>query len=144
MRVVLDTNVIVSATLSPSGVTGQILARVRQREDVTLVTSEPLLAELTRVLSYPKLQVLHQLTASQISEAVRGLRSQAHVARDLPDIDVVSDDPDDNMVIACAVAGSVDMIVSGDRHLLGVSSHKGITVISPAAFLLLLSPNTGN
>lgn len=144
MKVVLDTNVIVSATLSPAGATGQLVARVHQLSDVTIVTSEPLLAELETALSYPKTQRVHRLTSRQVSEAVERLRSQARVVRNLPDISIVANDPDDNLVVATAVAGDADLIASGDRHLLQLKSYEGIAVISPSAFLLLLPANGAN
>jgi predicted nucleic acid-binding protein len=55
------------------------------------------------------------------------------VPRTVPD--AVPDDPDDNHIIACAVEGRADLIVSGDRHLLNLVEYEGIPVIRPTDFL---------
>lgn len=47
-------------------------------------------------------------------------------------------DPDDDVVVATAIAGNADFIVSGDRHLLELGEHAGIRIISPAMLLVLL------
>lgn len=139
MRVVLDTNVIVSALLSPAGTPGKILARIRERDDVIIVAADPLLQEYERVLSYPHVQRLHRLTLPQIKTTIEALRIQAGLVEHLPKVDVIEQDPDDNLIVACAIGGNADFIVSGDRHLLRLRVFRDIPILSPAAFLLMTS-----
>lgn len=54
-------------------------------------------------------------------------------------LDVIADDPDDNRIIEWAVAGGAHYMVSGDAHLLATKEYRGIQILSPAAFLLVLS-----
>jgi predicted nucleic acid-binding protein len=53
-------------------------------------------------------------------------------------LDVIHDDPDDNRILECAVAGHADVIVSGDRHLLRLKSYEGIPIVRPVDFLRAL------
>lgn len=113
MRIVLDTNVLVSALLSRDGPPGRLLAAVK-RGDVTPVTSEAQLQELHRVLGRRNAQV----RPDEAESLVDGLRAVGVIATDLPDVDD-SPDPDDNPILATAIAGGADGIVSGDKkHML--------------------------
>jgi uncharacterized protein len=129
-KVVLDSNVIVSG-LGWSGPPASIIDAVLSGR-VTLVISPPLLAELRRVLQYPKLaKVIREADAlvdelEVVSEMVLPTRVVA----------VVSDETD-NRVLEAAAEGSANYIVSGDDHLLALGSFEGIPIITPAAFAAL-------
>lgn len=114
MRIVLDTNVLVSALLSRDGPPGRLLAAVK-RGDVTPVTSEEQLQELHRVLG----RLNAQVRPDEAESLVDGLRAIGVIATDLPDVDD-SPDPDDNRrILAPAIAEGADVIVSGDKkHML--------------------------
>lgn len=58
---------------------------------------------------------------------------------DWPTLHVVADDPDDDKFLDCAVAAQAEIIVSGDEHLLSLGSFQGIQILTPAAFVVLLS-----
>ena len=51
------------------------------------------------------------------------------------DLEAVEDDPDDDKILECAVAGNADYIVSGDSHLLDIEEHRGVEILSPDEFL---------
>ncbi len=125
--------------LSPKGPPARLLAAVRDRDDIALVTAEPLLEEYRRALSYPHVQRIHRLSNSQIDTTVDALRFQAFMVEQLPDVRIVDQDPDDDLIVACAVGGDADFIVSGDRHLLSLKAHREIVILSPAACLLMFS-----
>lgn len=144
LRVVLDTNVIVSAMLSPTGTPGKLLSEIRKRDDIAMVAAEPLLEEYERALSYTHVQRLHRLTPSQIALTIDALRFQASPVTLLPEISAVAHDSDDNLIVACAVGGNADFIVSGDRHLLRLKVFRDITILSPAAFLFVISEQTSS
>jgi uncharacterized protein len=142
VRIVLDTNVIVSAMLSPTGPPARLLAEIRDRDDIGLITAEPLLDEYRRALSYPHVQRLHRLSSAQIDATVDALRFQASIVGQLPDVKIVESDPDDDLIISCAVGGNADVIVSGDRHLLRVKAYREIVILSPAACLMAMSTHS--
>lgn len=136
MRAVLDPNVIVSALLAPSGSPAKTL-RAWLDGAYELVVSALLLAELERVLAYPKLRT--RIDQAEVEELVELLRRQAQMFDDPEDPPRVgSPDPDDDYLIALAAAAHAT-IVSGDGHLLGLAEQ--LPVYSPAAFLELLGAN---
>ncbi len=126
-RAVLDTNVIVSGLGWP-GPPATILDAASDGR-LVLVTSAPLLAELRRVLAYPKLaKVIHG--AVQLADLVAASSVVVTPSRVLA---VVSDESD-NRVLEAAVEGAADYIVSGDADLLDLGSFRGIPIIRPAEF----------
>ncbi len=133
MRAVLDPNVIISALLAPGGSPARLL-RVWLDGAYELVASLLLLAEIERALAYPKLR--RRITAGEAAELVELLERQAQLLDDPADQPAVrSPDPGDDYLIALAAAARA-VIVSGDRHLLGLSAH--LPVYSPADFLARL------
>lgn len=144
MRVVLDTNVIVSAVLSPTGTPAKILAAWR-REAFELLVSGPILDEYQRTLGYDRLRTRHHLTEDEIAEVVAEFRKLAifvFVTNGVvPGADVA--DLDDAMFLECAIAGGAAYIVSGDAHLLDLREYRGITILPPTLFLILLQTERG-
>jgi putative PIN family toxin of toxin-antitoxin system len=126
-RVVLDTNVIVSG-IGWGGAPAAILDAVSD-DQLVLVTSAPLLAELRRVLEYPKLAKVIQ-GGAQLADLVAASGVVVAPTRTLT---VVSDD-DDNRVLEAAIEGAADYIVSGDTDLLDLGSFRGIPILTPADF----------
>ena len=130
MRIVLDTNVFVSALIRGDGPPGRVLAAVR-RSRVTLVTSEEQLRELRRVLGRKRLRA--RIHPAEAEDLIRNLPAVAEVVpADLPSMNA-SPDPDDNLILATAIAGRADLIVSGDRkHMLSLGNVQGIPIITAA------------
>ena len=118
MRVVLDTNVLVRATKSASGPARELLAFLGSDPHVLLI-SRHILIELVRVLQYPRVLQMHRLSLADCREFVSSLEQMAeHV--ELPEnlqADRISSDPDDDHVIATALAGRADVLCTLDRHL---------------------------
>ena len=100
-----------------------------------LLTSPDLLDEVRHVLSYPRLRTLPQL---RVQEVLALLPIVAHMVDPEERLSVIRRDPADNRVLECAVAGKASHIVSGDDHLLGLKSFRGIRVVTPAIFFQLL------
>jgi putative PIN family toxin of toxin-antitoxin system len=138
MRVVLDTNIVVSAYLSPKGTPASIRALWIDRV-LDVVVSVELLAEYERVLAYDRIARLHGMDSAQINEEVRSFRQFGIVVTLPSEIpNAIPEDPADNIVIATALAGSAPYIISGDDDLLRLGQFKGIQVLRPAAFLKAL------
>jgi putative PIN family toxin of toxin-antitoxin system len=112
LRVVVDTNVWISGLIVPESTPGSVLAAVR-RGDIDPVGSWALAEELAAVLRRPKLR-RYEIPEHDARDLL------VLIARDLPEVDVTVQlrDPDDAPVVAAAVAGRADAIVSGDRDLL--------------------------
>lgn len=134
MRAVLDPNVLISAVLSRTGTPAELL-RAWLNGDYELVVSPALLAELTRVLAYPKIAA--RVPPAQARDLLDLLRRQAdhHLDPNTPPA-VRSPDPDDDYLIALA-ASATAVLVSGDTDLTGLADR--IPVHTPAAFRTLLA-----
>jgi putative PIN family toxin of toxin-antitoxin system len=127
VRIVVDTNLIVSGVIS-SGVPRQLLEAALAGE-FELCTSEVLLAELQRVLGRAKFAA--RLASRTPQSIVDDLRKVAVVVTPTSVPRVVPTDPDDDHVLAAAVAGAADLVASGDRRdLLPLGSYAGIAIIT--------------
>ena len=134
MRVVLDTNVLVSALLMESSLPGQLITHWRQGR-FTLLTAAPQLDELMRVTRYPKIRA--RLKPAQAGRLINDLREVAVVMERLPSVDV-SPDPYDNYLLAIASGGEADYLVTGDKpHLLALGHHDGTKIVSVRDFITL-------
>ena len=127
MRLLLDTNIIISGLLSSKGAPGK-LVRAWLSGRFELVTSEEQLDELRRVLDYEHLKRL--IKPAQARDFVENVDALAIMAVDLPVLDV-SPDPDDNVILATAVAGDAEAVVSGDkRDVLALGEVEGVSIIT--------------
>jgi len=138
MRAVLDTNVIVSAVISPGSPPDSIL-RASRRGALDLVTSAPLLRELEDVLGRPRIAERLGWTPEERASFIAALADFAVIVAPKEKLHVVKADPADNRVLESAVAGGVDYVVSGDHHLLDLASFEGIPIVTPARFAAVLA-----
>jgi putative PIN family toxin of toxin-antitoxin system len=129
VRVVLDTNVLISAFLFPGGAP-EAVYRLALEGRVELVTSRPLLAEFGRVLS-----LKFGWEDRMAEEAVAQVARIAVVVEPTQTVSQIRADPADDRVLEAAAEGQAGAIVSGDRHLLQIDPWRDIRVLSPAAFL---------
>jgi putative PIN family toxin of toxin-antitoxin system len=129
-RVVLDTNVLISAALSPHGKPFACLSWVL--DNATLITSQELLIELETRLGRPKFSkyvdeprrraFVADLALSTVLVEVRGVVKLCR-------------DPDDDKLLEIIVAGGADCLVTGDQDLLVLDPFQGVPILTPAAFL---------
>jgi len=134
VKIVIDTNVLISAALSPSGSPAQIMSLWEEKVFEVLV-SKPILAEYHRVFHYPHLP----FPPEKITKSLRHIQHTAVLVEQVEELAVVSADPHDDKFIACAVAGHASYIVSGDEHLLALQEYRGIPILSPALFMAAIS-----
>jgi|ERR1017187_1871707 putative PIN family toxin of toxin-antitoxin system len=134
MRVVLDTNIYISAFRS--GGKPKSAFELAILGAYTLVVSEAILMEIERVLrtkfGWPR---------SILGPTLERVAARAElVSPKVPITDCV--DPDDNRILEAAVEGRVDFIVSGDKHLLRIKTFRGIDILTVSDFLLRIAPVT--
>ena len=141
-RAVLDTNVYVSGTILSRGVPYQVLEAWRQNEFI-LVTSEAILAEIERVLRYPRIRRRYSVTAQDVARLMDSLRADALVVPGEVEVSRTPDDPDDDKFLACALEAQAECIVTGDPHLLGLGPYHGIAILTPREFLGRLQSSFG-
>ena len=133
MRATFDTNTVISGTLwlgSPHN-----LLKAAEEDIIKLFTTSELLLELEEVLSRPKFKVRLEAankTVRQIIEEFSEVAETIVAAKIAP---VVMSDPDDDAVIACAVASQSDVIVSGDKDLLDLGGYKDIRILKAMELL---------
>jgi hypothetical protein len=134
LRLVLDTNVRVSALLSPKGPPGQLLTRSTRLPSFTLVSADAQIDEILRVAAYPKIRA--RVAPKLFHDLVDDLHALATcVASPLPVV-TASPDPDDNVLLAIAGAGLADLLVTGDkRDLLSLQTHGAVRVVTARAAL---------
>jgi len=137
LRVVLDSNIFISAIIKPGSNPARILDLALAGK-IRLVLSDDILTEIKKVMQYPKIARLHGRSQQEIDYFIKRLRTVAHMVPNCLKIDVVPEDPDDNKVIACAVEGYADFIVSGDRHLTVLATYENIKIVSPKVFYDLI------
>jgi putative PIN family toxin of toxin-antitoxin system len=128
VRILLDTNVIIAGFLSRKGPPGQLLhGWLDGRFD--LVTSQAQLSELHRALGYQKLR--DRINLAQVQDFVDNIDVTAIVVLPVTTV-LLSPDPDDNLILAAAIAGQTDLIVSGDKpHMLALGHVEGIPIVTP-------------
>ena len=129
MRVVADTNVLISG-LFWDGNESRVLKLIKTGEIVNL-TSPNIIIELENVISRDKFQ----LTEGEVDSAISEIISISRIVNPETKLNVIDDDPDDNIILECAVGGNAELIISGDGHLLDLKEYEGIRILSARDFL---------
>lgn len=130
MKAVLDTNVLISSVLS-TGTPHKVVVAGFEGEYQIVVSVATLTEFRETLLKYPD---RFQLDEKEVQTEVETIRYFADFVTPEEDISVVEQDPDDNKFLEAAVAGNVDYLVSGDKHLLNLGSFRGIEIVSPRVF----------
>lgn len=139
MRVVLDTNTLISALLSPHGPPRRLLDDARSQA-FELCSSPVLMAELLDVVGRAKFAQRFTQSGLTPFRIVSEIRRLAIVVTPVSVPRVIENDPDDDHVLACAVAARADLIVSGDTHLLSLGgAYRDIRIVTPAEAVHLVA-----
>lgn len=132
MRLIVDTNILISALLIESSLPAQLLLLWRQGR-FDLVSSAEQLDELMRVTRYPK--VRERLSPALAGRLINQLRDVASLTGKLPVVTACAD-PYDNYLLAMAEAANANLLLTGDkRDLLSMGHHKGTRIITVREFL---------
>ncbi len=142
MKVVIDTNVMVSALLSPKSIPAQIL-RLWREDIIEVLTNSIIIEEIREVMAYSRIKKKLSLQFSQVHEFIELLEIYTVPVKVPAKVKKISLDMDDDIFLHVAYYGKAECIISGDKHLLDVKQYKGIPVLKPAEFILYLSERLG-
>lgn len=132
MKVVFDTNIFISAVVTP-GSRAEEAYRYVITGTVTLHTSVAILTELARVL-----KLKFKWDEINIVRLIQAIANIATVFKTKPSIHILKDEAD-NRILECAVKAKAEVIVTGDKHLLDLSKYDGIAIVSLAQFLKMVN-----
>ena len=134
MRLVIDTNILISALFGDASLPAHLVGLWREGR-FDLMTSAEQLDELMRVTRYPKIRA--HLSPPLAGRLINELREVAVVLNNLPTV-TVCPDPYDNYLLAMARLGAADFLVTGDkRHLLSMKLYEGTKIITVRDFLTM-------
>jgi uncharacterized protein len=136
LRAVFDTNIVVSALLWTGA--PRLLFDTAGTGRLSLITSLPLLDELEDVLAREKLDVAVAKVGVARPALIQSYASLAYLVEPAPVVGIAPD-RDDDIVIGTAIAGGAEIIVTGDKPLLGVGTYRGVRLVSAASAIELLS-----
>jgi uncharacterized protein len=144
MRVTLDTNVLVSAFISKRGHSADVLDLIVTFDEITLILSNEILEEFMDVMSRKEVAVRFDYSKTDITKFEASIRDVAEIVAVKSSFKAVREDPDDDAVVNTAIDGRADYIVSGDRHLRELKRFQGVRIVSPRAFLTILTKRFGD
>jgi putative PIN family toxin of toxin-antitoxin system len=134
MRLILDTNILISALLSPLGAPAQLLDAWELKR-FTLVACNALIAELRGVVGRPFFRARLRTSVAKLLAA--GLRDFSFFCRDLLS-GSVAPDPKDSFLLGLAEASQPEFLVTGDKELLSLKQHRSTRIVTPAAMIEIL------
>lgn len=138
MNVVLDTNIIVGAAITPRGPAGSIVAAWRRSEFFWIV-SPALFAELERALKYPRVRRYLAWSEEELEDFLALAPRLALLVEPDFTLDAVESDPDDNRLLEAALEGQAEYVVTNDNALLQLGAYEGIAIVSAARFVAILA-----
>ncbi|HEY7467657.1 MAG TPA: putative toxin-antitoxin system toxin component, PIN family [Dehalococcoidia bacterium] len=137
MNVVLDTNIVIGAAITPKGPPGRIIEAWRASAFV-LIVSPPMLVEIQRAFEYPRVKRYLAWNGTQVAEFLQLLLQTAILVEPGEALEVVSD-TDDNRILEAAVAGDAEYLVTNDDALLQLKTYDGIEIVTAARFTSILA-----
>lgn len=138
LRAVLDTNVLVSGLISEHSPPRQLVDAWLDGRFV-LVTSLYQVQEVNHVLAYPRIAERIRLEEAELEMILAALLTETEVVPGRLQLPGVTRDPKDDAILACALEGKTDYLVSGDQDLLMLGEYEGVQVVTPRYFLGILS-----
>lgn len=133
LRVVVDTNVLISGTIAESGYPARIVDAAIQGR-IQFVVSTILIDEYLEVIERPRIAKKYPEIEDRIAAIRRYLHLDTIFVEGVPTRPVVLNDPDDDFILACAEEGRAQYVVSGDHHLLNIREYGGAKILTPRDF----------
>ena len=141
LRIVLDSSVFVSAFLAKTGAAARVLD-MALTDRVHLVVSETIIAETGKVLlTYDRLRQRYTYTDDDVQGFCAKLGEVFTLLTGFPPLTGICRDPNDDMVLACALAAEAIYLVTRDKDLLVLQCYEGVAIVTPEALLALLRAN---
>ena len=137
IKAVVDTNLIISGSISDKGAPYKLLKAWENKKFILLTTME-IINEAKRVLHYPKIKATYRLTEEDILNTVNSLLNDAAIVKGLYQVKKVKNDPTDDKFLGCALEGGASHVVSGDSHLLSLKTYRRIRIVRVNTFLKIL------
>jgi uncharacterized protein len=135
---VLDSTVLVSAFLTPGGAADALINQAKAGR-ITGAVAEEILAETARVLlTAERIRQRYPYTDADVQDYLQSIRQAALIVSDLPPLSGIVRDPNDDIVLACAVAAEASHVVTRDDDLLSLETYEGVAILSPETFLTML------
>jgi putative PIN family toxin of toxin-antitoxin system len=133
IKVVLDVNILVSALFFPQGKPGLIWQLVEDKKIIS-ISCDQIMDKLLEVIARSKFDKYGLSLAEKIGFGMR-VRYFSSMIQISPNVAVVTDDPEDDIVLACAVQGIAQYLISGDPHLKNLGCYGEVQVITADDFL---------
>ena len=133
-RAVLDSTVLISAFLRPGGLSDELLTLAAQGEFELVLAAEIILETWRKLLTSGRIRARYRYSDERAHRFCRGLLRIAELVRELPPLRGLVRDPADDMILACAIKGQADSIVTRDKDLLSLANYQGIAIITPEYF----------
>lgn len=137
-RAVLDTHILVSAMIVTYGKPAQIVGYSAEHKFI-LVISDEIIKETDISLHRKHIQKRFHPSDDEINAFIERIRSLGEFIEIKEIENMVPQDPPDSLVLATAVDGNAEYLVSGNRHLLNIGAHRNVRIVTPAQFLNILA-----
>jgi uncharacterized protein len=138
---VLDSTVLVSAFLTPGGAADTLVDQAKTGR-ITGAVAEDILAETARVLlTAARIRQQYPYTNADVQDYLQSIRLAALIVSDLLPVSGIVRDPDEDMILACAVAAEALHVVTRDDDLLSLGTYEGVMIVTPEALLAMLRNN---
>ena len=134
MKITTDTNILVSGTFW-KGDSDKILGLIDKGE-IELVLSKELIEEYNEVINRDEIIEKIERKNLILNEAVQKIINDSIIVEPKQKVDIVKEDPDDNIILECALEGGVDYLITKDVHLLKLKEFKGIKILTPPELLI--------
>lgn len=135
---VVDTTVLISAFLTAGGVAGQVLRQAYQGAFTLCLAREIIEETSSRLLRRRNIRRSYHYADERVHRYCRDLETVARLVGDLPEVHAVERDPNDDMIIACALEARADYIVTRDKDLLTLGTYEKIRMVTPEVFMDIL------
>ena len=132
VKVVFDTNIWISIFMKKT--LGKEFSEIFKK-GIDVYTTEEILKEISKVLVYPRISELLELSGVSEREIIRSIVKNSIIVRPKFRLKVIKEDQEDNRILDCALQAKAGFIVSGDKHLLKLGKFRNIKILTPREFL---------